>query len=121
MTRRTTRGSPSPRWSRPRAGRWSRTTSRGSPTTCSSSGATTIAPGRFNPWGTVVAVYFLSTGIDGLAELGVSSFVQQLFYGGALVIAVLLSSLAGRAALRRIRRPAPAAAPVTDQPQPATT
>lgn len=73
-------------------------------------GATTIAPGRFNPWGTIVAVYFLSTGIDGLAQLGVSTFVQQLFYGGALVIAVLLSSLAGRSAARRVRRAATATA-----------
>lgn len=55
-------------------------------------GSTVLYPGRFNPWGTLVAVYFLTTGIEGLAMLGVSSFVQQLFYGGALVIAVLLSS-----------------------------
>jgi ribose transport system permease protein len=63
-------------------------------------GATTLWPGRFNPWGTLVAVYFLTTGINGLAQVGVSTFVQQLFYGGALVIAVLLSSLVGRPSLR---------------------
>jgi ribose transport system permease protein len=70
-------------------------------------GATTLWPGRFNPWGTLVAVYFLTTGINGLAQVGVSTFVQQLFYGGALVIAVLLSSLVGRPSLRqgRGRRP----------------
>ena len=39
------------------------------------------------------------TGITGLQMLGVSSFVQDLFYGGALVIAVGLSRLSrGRAA-----------------------
>lgn len=59
-------------------------------------GATTIVPGRFNPWGTLVAVYFLTTGITGLSLLGVSTFVQDLFYGGALVLAVLLSSLTAR-------------------------
>ena len=64
-------------------------------------GATTLWPGRFNPWGTLVAVYFLTTGINGLAQVGVSTFVQQLFYGGALVIAVLLSSLVGRPSLRQ--------------------
>jgi hypothetical protein len=48
----------------------------------------------------MVAVYFLTTGINGLAQVGVSTFVQQLFYGGALVIAVLLSSLVGRPSLR---------------------
>jgi ribose transport system permease protein len=59
-------------------------------------GATTIKPGTFNPWGSVIAVYFLVTGITGLQILGVASFVQQLFYGGALIVAVLLSSLAQR-------------------------
>ncbi len=56
-------------------------------------GATTINPGRFNPWGAMVSVYFLVTGITGLSILGVSTFVQDLFYGGALVIAVTLSQI----------------------------
>ena len=56
-------------------------------------GATTINPGRFNPWGTMISVYFLVTGITGLSILGVSTFVQDLFYGGALVIAVTLSQI----------------------------
>jgi ribose transport system permease protein len=54
-------------------------------------GATSIVPGRFNPWGSLIAVYFLVTGITGLQLLGVESFVQQLFYGGALIVAVVLS------------------------------
>jgi len=56
-------------------------------------GATTISPGRFNAWGTVVAVYFLVTGITGLTMLGIETYVQHLFYGGALVLAVSLSQL----------------------------
>jgi ribose transport system permease protein len=59
-------------------------------------GATSIMPGRFNPLGAVIAVYFLVTGITGLQILGVQTFVQQLFYGGALVLAVALSQLARR-------------------------
>jgi len=59
-------------------------------------GATAIRPGRFNPIGTFIAVYFLVSGITGLQLLGVQNFVQQLFYGGALVIAVALSTLARR-------------------------
>jgi ribose transport system permease protein len=59
-------------------------------------GATTIMPGRFNPIGSIAAVYFLVTGITGLQLLGVQTFVQQLFYGGALVLAVALSQLARR-------------------------
>jgi len=56
-------------------------------------GSTCIAPGRFNPWGAAVAVYFLVTGITGLVFLGFSSFIQEMFYGGALVVAVTLSQL----------------------------
>lgn len=51
-------------------------------------GATAITPGRYNAWGSFIAVYFLATGITGLQLLGAPSYVQQLFYGGALVIAV---------------------------------
>ena len=56
-------------------------------------GSTAIYPGRFNAPGAFVAVFFLSTGIMGLNFLGVDSFVQNLFYGGGLVIAVALSQL----------------------------
>jgi ribose transport system permease protein len=59
-------------------------------------GATAIAPGRFNPLGTFIAVYFLVSGITGLQLLGLQEYVQQLFYGGALVTAVALSELARR-------------------------
>jgi ribose transport system permease protein len=56
-------------------------------------GATSVTPGRFNAWGTLIAVYFLVIGITGLTMLGVQTFVQNLFYGGALVLAVALSQL----------------------------
>jgi ribose transport system permease protein len=59
-------------------------------------GATTVLPGRFNAWGTFVAVYFLVTGITGLQLLGVQNFVQNLFYGAALVIAVALPRIFNR-------------------------
>ena len=56
-------------------------------------GSTSILPGRFNPWGSTVAVYFLVTGITGLIFLGFGSFIQDMFYGGALVLAVTLSQI----------------------------
>ena len=56
-------------------------------------GSTAINPGRFNAWGAFAAVYFLSTGIMGLNFMGADSFVQNLFYGGGLVIAVAISQL----------------------------
>lgn len=54
-------------------------------------GATSIKPGRFNAIGTGIAVYFLATGVNGLQLLGAENYVQQLFYGVALVAAVVLS------------------------------
>jgi ribose transport system permease protein len=59
-------------------------------------GATVIKPGRYNPWGSIIAVYFLVTGITGLQMLGADSFVQDLFYGAALVAAVALSRVMRR-------------------------
>lgn len=56
-------------------------------------GATTIQPGRFNAAGSVIAVYFLVTGITGLSLLGLGTHIQDLFYGGALIVAVALSQL----------------------------
>lgn len=60
-------------------------------------GATAITPGRFNPWGSFVAVYFLVTGITGLQLLGAIGWVEQFFYGASLVVAVTFSKLVGRA------------------------
>ncbi|MGH2876945.1 MAG: ABC transporter permease [Solirubrobacteraceae bacterium] len=59
-------------------------------------GQTIINPGRFSPWGVFVATYFLVTGITGLQLLGGAGWVQDVFYGGALVIAVTLSRLVAR-------------------------
>lgn len=56
-------------------------------------GSTTIIPGRFNPWGSFISVYFLVTGITGLTIMGIRTFVQNLFYGGALVLAVAFSQI----------------------------
>jgi ribose transport system permease protein len=56
-------------------------------------GATTILPGRFNPWGAIVAVYFLATGITGLTMLGIPLWVTNVFNGGALILAVTISQL----------------------------
>ena len=56
-------------------------------------GATTILPGRFNPWGAIVAVYFLATGITGLSMLGIPLWVTNVFNGGALILAVTISQL----------------------------
>ena len=59
-------------------------------------GLTTIQPGRFNAIGSGISVYFLATGVAGLELLGAQDYVQSLFYGVVLVIAVVLSRLVNR-------------------------
>lgn len=59
-------------------------------------GATTIKPGRFNAWGTVLALYLLATGISGLQLLGAPAWVEPVFNGTALTLAVLFGRLASR-------------------------
>jgi ribose transport system permease protein len=70
-------------------------------------GSTAILPGRFNAWGTFVGVYFLATGIVGLQLMGLSGWIEQVFYGAALVLAVALSRVETlRQAKSRLRRKA---------------
>jgi ribose transport system permease protein len=59
-------------------------------------GATTIAVGRFNALGTVVALYLLAVVITGLQLLGAASWTTELFNGIALVVAVTLARLVSR-------------------------
>jgi ribose transport system permease protein len=59
-------------------------------------GATTIRPGRFNPWGTIIALYLLTTGIQGLQLLGADVWVSDSFNGAALLLGVGVAQLAGR-------------------------
>jgi ribose transport system permease protein len=59
-------------------------------------GTAAIRPGRFNPVGTFIGVYFLATGILGLEELGLAGWISDVFYGAALIIAVMLTTLLRR-------------------------
>jgi ribose transport system permease protein len=51
-------------------------------------GATAIQPGVFNVWGTVIAVVTLQVGTTGLALLGAPFWIEPIFTGVALIIAV---------------------------------
>jgi ribose transport system permease protein len=62
-------------------------------------GTAVIVPGRFNPLGTMVAIYFLATGITGLQLLGAAGWVSDVFYGAALIVAIVLSTVARRRSL----------------------
>jgi ribose transport system permease protein len=59
-------------------------------------GATAFRPGRFNSFGTLLGIYLLATGVTGLQSLGAQFYVEQLFYGGALLIALSASALVER-------------------------
>lgn len=59
-------------------------------------GSTTIYTGRFNPIGSLLSVYFLVFGVTGLEFLGAPDFVQDFFYGAALIIAVTFSHVVRR-------------------------
>lgn len=54
-------------------------------------GATCIRPGRPNVWGTLFAVAVLAVAVSGLTQLGAPFFVENLFNGGMLILAVGLA------------------------------
>ncbi|GAC1608881.1 MAG: ABC transporter permease [Mycobacteriales bacterium] len=57
-------------------------------------GATVHTPGRFNVIGSVIAILFVGIGLNGLQLNGAPFWVQPVFQGGVLVLAVGLSRLA---------------------------
>ncbi|GAB3633858.1 ABC transporter permease [Microbacterium shaanxiense] len=64
-------------------------------------GTAVFEPGRVNPMGTIVALLFLATGINGLVLLGLDAWIRDVFYGGAVVIAVTVSHLLYRRAQQK--------------------
>jgi ribose transport system permease protein len=71
-------------------------------------GSTEFRGGRFNVWGTIVAVIVLATGVKGLQLAGAPIWIPDLFNGVALLLAVGLAkweTTATRAgAVRRLLR-----------------
>ncbi|MBN9509955.1 MAG: ABC transporter permease [Alphaproteobacteria bacterium] len=59
-------------------------------------GTTTIKPGRVNVWGTIFGVLILAVGISGIQQLGGAFFVEPLFNGTTLVVAIALAAFAQR-------------------------
>lgn len=70
-------------------------------------GFTTIQPGRFNALGAGISVFFLAFAVNGMNLLGAQTYVQSLFYGVFLVVAVVASRVINR---RRAAAAATAAA-----------
>jgi ribose transport system permease protein len=63
-------------------------------------GSTTIKPGRVNVWGTIIGVAILAVGISGIQQIGGAFFIEPLFNGVTLLIAI---GLAGYSQKRRGR------------------
>ena len=59
-------------------------------------GATAIRPGRYNVWGTVIGVFLVAVAVSGFTFLGAEAWVNNVFNGAALVLAVMISTLVGR-------------------------
>lgn len=59
-------------------------------------GSTTIKPGRVNVWGTVIGVVILAVGISGIQQLGGEFYVEPLFNGMTLLVAIGIAGYAQR-------------------------
>ena len=59
-------------------------------------GATSVRPGRVNVWGTILAVAVLAVTVAGLNQLGTPFFVEPIFDGAMLILAVGLAVTAAR-------------------------
>ncbi|KUO19481.1 ABC transporter permease [Streptomyces dysideae] len=65
-------------------------------------GATQLRAGRFNAWGTVLAVLLLGTGVTGLGLATSAQWAASLFTGSVLIVALVLTG--GRIALPAVLR-----------------
>ncbi|MEO1312414.1 MAG: ABC transporter permease [Pseudomonadota bacterium] len=59
-------------------------------------GSTTIKPGRVNVWGTIVGVVILAVGISGIQQFGGSFWVEPMFNGLTLLVAIGIAGYAQR-------------------------
>ena len=69
-------------------------------------GSTQLKPGRFNIWGTMIALYVLAIGIQGLQYITGVQWLGDMFNGVALVVAVGFASLAPRIRAKRVQHAA---------------
>lgn len=59
-------------------------------------GATQLRPGRFNAWGTVIAVALIGTGSVGLSLANVPQWAPDVYLGAVLIIAIGVTGLERR-------------------------
>jgi ribose transport system permease protein len=73
-------------------------------------GTTQLKPGRFNVWGTILALLLLGTGIAGLQLIGGQLWISDMFTGVALVAAVTFAVVGQKRRLARLKKATEAAA-----------
>ncbi|PBC06063.1 ABC transporter permease [Mesorhizobium sp. WSM3860] len=78
-------------------------------------GSTTIKPGRVNVWGTIVGVVILAVGISGIQQFGGSFWVEPLFNGVTLLVAIGIAGYAQRRRGAVVPPSAPTTQPATSQ------
>jgi ribose transport system permease protein len=88
-------------------------------------GSTQLRPGKFNVWGTLIAIYVLATGVQGLQLVSGAQWLNDMFDGVALIAAVALAirrtpAASGRR-LARGRHGAPPEPGPEPEPAPAET
>jgi ribose transport system permease protein len=64
-------------------------------------GSTQFLPGKFNVWGTLLAIYVLATGVQGLELVSGAAWLSDMFNGVALILAVAMSVSRGTPGTRR--------------------
>jgi ribose transport system permease protein len=64
-------------------------------------GSTQLQPGRFNVWGSVIAIYVLATGIQGFQFVTGVQWLSDMFNGVALIAAVAFAGWRHRATANR--------------------
>ena len=64
-------------------------------------GSTQFQPGKFNVWGTLLAIYVLATGVQGLELVSGAAWLSDMFNGVALILAVAMSVSRSTPASRR--------------------
>jgi ribose transport system permease protein len=64
-------------------------------------GSTQFQPGKFNVWGTLLAIYVLATGVQGLQLVSGAVWLSDMFNGVALILAVAMSVSRGTPGTRR--------------------
>jgi ribose transport system permease protein len=67
-------------------------------------GSTQLKPGRFNVWGSIIAIYVLAVGVQGLSYVTNVQWLSDMFYGVGLIVAVSFAVWRQRASAEK-RRP----------------